>query len=92
MMNYSTIAIKNASNLFLRTALEAALEATIRSKKFIAVAAAITFLGGCTAGGGEDNASMPNTTTTVATNYTGPAPGTADVQQFKLNVWDNLIS
>ena len=103
MMNYSTIAIKaravntmpvntipvkKTSSLFLKTALGTAT----LSKKFIAVAAAITFLGGCTAGGGEDNASLPNTTTTVATNYTGPAPTTADVQQFKLNVWDNLIS
>ena len=61
------------------------------SRKLIGLITAVVFLSGCAAGG-EDNESLPNTTTQVSTNYTGPAPATADVQQFKLNVWDNLIA
>ncbi|MBL4583729.1 MAG: LamG domain-containing protein [Pseudomonadales bacterium] len=59
-------------------------------KKLLGLTAAVVFIAGCSTGG-EDNASLPNTTTTVVTNYTGPVPATADVQQFKLNLWDNLV-
>ncbi|MDX1698627.1 MAG: hypothetical protein R3308_10090, partial [Thiohalobacterales bacterium] len=46
-------------------------------------------LAGC--GGGESTTQNQNTTATTQTQtYTGPAPATADVQAFKLNVWDNL--
>ena len=45
-------------------------------------------LSGC--GGGASTTDNPNTTTVTASNYNGPAPATADVQAFKLNVWDNL--
>ncbi len=42
-------------------------------------------------GGGEPTVANPVTviSNTVA-NYSGPVPATADVQAFKLNVWDNL--
>lgn len=30
--------------------------------------------------------------TVTNSNYSGPAPATSDVQNFKLNVWDNLVS
>ncbi len=46
-------------------------------------------LSGC--GGGESTVENPNiSTNSVATIYTGPAPATADVQSFRINVWDNL--
>ena len=42
-------------------------------------------------GGGASTTSNQNTSgTSGAQTYTGPAPATADVQAFKLNVWDNL--
>jgi len=42
-------------------------------------------------GGGESTTQNQNTFGSgAATTYTGPAPATADVQAFKLNVWDNL--
>ena len=45
-------------------------------------------LSGC--GGGESTTVNPVTTTGTLSNYSGPAPATADVQSFRLNVWDNL--
>ena len=45
-------------------------------------------LSGC--GGGAANTQNPVTTTVTASNYDGPVPATADVQAFKLNVWDSL--
>jgi len=47
-------------------------------------------LAGC---GGESTKSNPVTTNSgaVISAYTGPAPTIADVQAFKLNVWDNLM-
>ena len=43
-----------------------------------------------TACGGESTTENPVTSTTTSSNYTGPAAGTADVQAFRLNVWENL--
>ncbi|MCZ6890100.1 MAG: LamG domain-containing protein [Gammaproteobacteria bacterium] len=44
---------------------------------------------GC--GSGAPTVSNPTTTTATVSNYSGPPPATADVQSFKLNVWDNLV-
>lgn len=41
-------------------------------------------------GGGADTEPLPVTTPPVVSEYTGPAPATADVQSFRINVWDNL--
>jgi hypothetical protein len=42
-------------------------------------------------GGGESTKKNPVTTNNaVATTYSGPAAATADVQAFRLNVWENL--
>lgn len=44
-------------------------------------------------GGGASTTANPNTSNNVqSVNYTGPPPLTADVQLFKLNVWDNLVA
>jgi Concanavalin A-like lectin/glucanases superfamily len=49
-----------------------------------------SLLSGC---GGSGTTSLPNTSGSATTaNYSGPPPATADVQQFKLNVWDKLVS
>jgi hypothetical protein len=46
---------------------------------------------GCGGGSGASTQTNPITTAPSVSNYTGPAPATADVQSFKLNVWDNLV-
>lgn len=60
--------------------------------KFLAAAIILATGTGLTAcGGGASTAANPNTSGPASTpNYSGPAPATADVQAFKLNVWDNL--
>jgi len=51
------------------------------------------FLTACGAGSGAPNQQFPDTRIGPAsTNYAGPAPTTSDVQNFKLNVWDGLVS
>jgi hypothetical protein len=45
----------------------------------------------CGSGSGASTSTNPVTTTAVVSNYNGPAPQTADVQAFKINVWDNLV-
>ena len=57
--------------------------------RFVALGVAALLLAGC--GGGASTVENPVTTTGVQpATYSGPAPLTADVQAFKLNVWDNL--
>src|SRR5690554_3998516 len=49
----------------------------------------ILFLSAC---GGESTEALPNTSSgSNSISYSGPAPATADIQSFKLNVWDNLV-
>jgi len=43
-------------------------------------------------GGGAPVTANPVTQVTAGSDYTGPAPATADVQAFKLNFWDNIRS
>jgi hypothetical protein len=45
---------------------------------------------GC--GGAEVEQNPPPPVQDNTNNYSGPAPQTADVQQFKLNLWDNLVA
>ena len=53
------------------------------------VLAAAGLLAGC--GGGADVTQNPQQVNNQApVGYSGPAPATADVQSFKLNLWDNL--
>lgn len=48
-------------------------------------------LAGC-AGGGPDTEINPATGQPNVSSYTGPAPATADVQAFKINLYDNIRS
>jgi hypothetical protein len=43
-------------------------------------------------GGGADTVENPITTGTAGSDYTGPAPRTADVQSFRINLWENIKS
>jgi hypothetical protein len=46
---------------------------------------------GCSGGSGADVQVIPGSGGGPTTqNYNGPAPATADVQSFKLNLWDNI--
>ena len=45
---------------------------------------------GC--GGAEVEQNPPPPVQDNSNNYNGPAPQTADIQQFKLNLWDNLVA
>ena len=54
--------------------------------------AALTMLLTACGGGGPATVENPLTSAPVASAYSGPAPATADVQAFRLNVWDNLKS
>ena len=61
--------------------------------KFALSALVCTFmLAACGGGSGASTSSNPQTQAPTVSNYSGPAPATADVQSFKLNVWDNLIA
>ena len=52
---------------------------------YVVVAA---LLAGC--GGGAETVQNPVAAPAGPVGYNGPAPATADVQAFKINVWDNL--
>jgi hypothetical protein len=55
------------------------------------VALTATLLSACSGGGGADVEEIPGTPNNGPTsNYNGPAPSTPDVQQFKINLWDNV--
>ena len=52
---------------------------------------AVTSLSGCGAGSGAEVQEFASSSTPQVSSYTGPAPATADVQNFRLAVWDNLV-
>ncbi len=51
----------------------------------------LPLLSACGGGGGETNRVLPSEVQATVSNYSGPAASTSDIQQFKLNVWDNLV-
>jgi hypothetical protein len=59
-----------------------------RAIRLLVLAGLLALLAGC--GGGAKTVENPVTSGGAAPSYSGPAPATADVQAFKLNVWDNL--
>jgi hypothetical protein len=66
--------------------------AALRTKMLGAgVAFAALMLSACSGGGGADVEEIPGTPNNgPAANYNGPAPSTPDVQEFKINLWDNI--
>ncbi len=61
------------------------------SGRCLAGALWLTAMYGCGAGSGAATVDNPLTTPPTVSNYSGPPPESADVQSFKLNVWDNLV-
>ena len=63
-----------------------------------AVLVSVLLLAGCSGGSGAPNSVQLDLTASAASanaralTYSGPAPVTTDVQQFKVNVWDNLAA
>ena len=51
----------------------------------------VAILHGCGSGSGAPTQLAPLTSAPEVSNYNGPPPATADVQAFKLAVWDNLV-
>ncbi len=47
-------------------------------------------LSACGSGSGAKTVQNPVTAASAPASYSGPPPATADVQAFKINVWDNL--
>ncbi|HLT92246.1 MAG TPA: LamG domain-containing protein [Woeseiaceae bacterium] len=54
----------------------------------LSLAFAAAVVAGC--GGGAGTTENPVSGVTPPSSYNGPPPATADVQSFKLNVWDNV--
>src|SRR4030095_13296381 len=52
------------------------------------VSGMLVVLGAC--GGGADTVQNPAGPGGATATYTGPPPATADVQAFKINVWESL--
>ena len=63
-------------------------DALLRTGFVLATTATLIACGG----GGAEVVTLPVTNPPPVSDYNGPAPSTADVQSFKLNVWDNLSS
>jgi hypothetical protein len=61
---------------------------TLSSIRALATGLLMLLLAAC--GGGAPTTENPITSGGNPPTYSGPAPATADVQAFKLNVWDNL--
>ena len=70
---------------------EGRMSRATRALALCAVGALLALLSGCSGGGA---ATSVNPVTTPPNNnanaYTGPAPGNADVQAFKINLWENI--
>lgn len=64
-----------------------------RTRSALSIAACSAFVAGCGNGSGAATEANPVGNLPGGTsNYAGPAPETADVQSFKLNLWDNISS
>jgi hypothetical protein len=68
----------------------AAYQARRHSAAPALVLIAAATLAGCSGGSGAATAENPGAGGPAASDYTGPAPSTADVQSFKINLWDNI--
>jgi hypothetical protein len=85
-MQYATL------NSVESPALSARHHAPLRTHLFgVGVAFAAAALSACSGGSGADVEQTPGSPNTgPVANYNGPAPSTPDVQQFKINLWDNI--
>src|ERR1700733_9299619 len=66
------------------------LSAGVRMLRQAAALALLTTVVACTAGGPATTATQATTPGSSAASYTGPAAANADVQSFKVNLWENI--
>jgi hypothetical protein len=66
------------------------LNGAARMLQRAAALALLTIVAACTAGGPPTTQTQATTPGSAASSYTGPAPSNADVQSFKINLWDNI--
>jgi hypothetical protein len=66
------------------------LNGALRVLQRAAALALLAVVAACTAGGPATTQTQQTTPGTTASSYTGPAPANADVQAFKVNLWDNI--
>ncbi len=64
--------------------------ARVRMLRQAAALALLTTVVACTAGGPATSTTQQTTPGNTAASYTGPAAGNADVQAFKVNLWENI--
>jgi hypothetical protein len=57
--------------------------------RWLSAAAAVAILAGCS-GGGAPTVENPVTSAPPVSDYTGPASANADVQAFRINLWENI--
>jgi len=63
-----------------------------RAARALSLCALLALLSACSTGGGPSvNVNQPANTNSSANSYTGPAPQNADVNAFKINLWQNII-
>ncbi len=69
------------------------LQGLTKITRLFVVISTMTVIAACS-GGGAEVVQLPNTNTGGGNtpNYSGPPPASDDVQNFKLNVWDNLVA
>ena len=63
---------------------------SVRAIRLIMVAGLSAIVLAACGGGGAQTTDNPITSITPPSTYSGPPPQTADVQAFKLSVWDNI--
>ena len=62
---------------------------SIKTLRWITAALATAILAGCS-GGGAPTVQNPITQAPPVSDYTGPASANADVQAFRINLWENI--
>jgi hypothetical protein len=66
------------------------LSTGLRALRSAAVLATIATLAACSSGGAPVTQIQQTTPGTTTASYTGPAAANADVQSFKVNLWENI--
>lgn len=66
------------------------INAGVRMLRQAAALALLTTVAACTAGGPATSTTQQTTPGSSAASYTGPAAANADVQSFKVNLWENI--
>jgi cytochrome c553 len=64
--------------------------AGMRALRHVTALALLATLAACTAGGPATTSTQQTTPGSTASSYTGPAASNADVQSFKVNLWENI--